>query len=623
MKKEMPRSILSSLRVAPLAAGMASLLCAALGQAWGADLTVTMSVDAKVVAVNQPFTLVIEYSGANANEAPEPELPDMSAFASYLGASGTSSSFQFINGRMSVSKSYSFRYLATREGQFEIPPVQVNFKGEVIRSQSVTLQVVKSPTQAPQAPSSRPQEQLGADTGIEGNLFLRAIVDRRRVYQNQPVVVTFRIYTRLEVNNYAITKLPSTTGFWAEELPLPNRPVQGQEVVGGRQFVVADLKKLALFPTTSGTVTIDPMGIECEVREPRSRRPRDFFDSFFDDPFFSPMVRKVIYSQPVTVEVLPLPEVGKPADFTGAVGSFRLSAALDKSEVETNEAVTLTVKISGTGNIMMLKEPAVEIPPDLEQYKPKVSEEINRATDAISGSKTFEYVLVPRFAGEHHIKPVRFSFFDLASGTYRTITSPELVVRARKGTREVATMGGPMTKEEVRLIGQDIRFIKSDVRLQPRGARPYGTGMLWGVTLFPLLLLGGAIVYRRHLDRLAGDVAYARNRRANRLAMHRLHRAKGLIGTKTEKEFYAEVARSLLGYVADKLNTSAAGLISEEAERQLRERNVPPAQVDALMSCLRECDYRRFAPTTASVEEMKQFYERARAAIVGLEGTLR
>lgn len=622
MRSPIPTLGIPPLRFARWWGLAASLLLWAAGSLWAADLAVTMTVDAKVVAVNQPFTLIIEYSGGNANDAPEPELPDLSAFATYLGASGTSSSFQFINGRMSVSKSFSFRYLATKEGQFEIPPAQVTFKGEVFKVQPVTLQVVKGPAPAPQAPGARLQEAPGTDAGIENNLFLRAVVDRRRVYQNQPVVVTFRIYTRLEVNSYAITKLPATTGFWAEELQLPSRPVQGQEVVGGRQFVVADLKKMALFPTSPGTVTIEPMGIECEVREPRTRRPRDFFDSFFDDPFFGRMVRKAIYSQPVSIEVVPLPEAGKPADFSGAVGNFRLSAALDKSDVETNEAVTLTVRISGTGNIMMVREPVVSIPSDLEQYKPKVAEEINRSADVISGSKTFEYVLVPRYPGDHHIKPVRLSFFDVASNTYRTVTSPELVVRVRKGAREVAVMGGAMSKEEVRLIGQDIRFIKSDVRLQPRGRQPFRSGLLVGVALCPLLLLGVAIAYRRHLDRLAGDVAYARNRRANRLAMRRLHKAKGLIGAKTEKEFYAEVARSLLGYVADKLNTSAAGLISEEAERQLLQRNAPPAQVEALMSCLRECDYRRFAPTSATIEDMKQFYERARAAIVGLEEVL-
>ncbi|MDZ7378020.1 MAG: BatD family protein [candidate division KSB1 bacterium] len=586
---------------------------------WAIDLTVTMSVDATVVAVNQPFTLIVEYSGAQANDAPTPELPDLSDFATYLGASGTSSSFQFINGRMSVSKTFTFRYLAVKEGEFEIPPVQVSYKGEVFKAQPVKVQVVKSPAPAAQPRPGQQRPQMGTEGGLEENLFLRAIVDRRRVYQHQPVVVTFRIYTRVEVTNYAITKLPTTTGFWAEEVPLPQQPVQRHEVVDGRQFVVADLKKMMLFPTTAGKVTIDAMGIECEVRQPRTRRTRDFFDSFFDDPFFDRVVRKAIYSAPITVEVLPLPEAGRPDDFAGAVGSFHISAGLDKSEVETNEAVTLTVRIGGTGNVMMIREPKVSIPPDLEQYKPKVNEEINRSGEAISGAKTFEYVLVPRFPGEHRIKPISFSYFDLASSSYRTVSTPELVLRVRKGARQVASVGGAMTKEEVRLVGQDIRFIKTDVRLYRRGGQAMIPRFAWALTVFPLLVLGAAVVYRRHVDRLAGDVAYARSRRANRLAMRRLHKAKGLIGQKTEKEFYAEVGRSLLGYVADKLNTSAAGLLSEEVERQLLARGVPSPQVEALMACLRECDYRRFAPISSSVEQMKQFYERAKDALVGIE----
>ena len=599
------------------------LLCCMFAAVTGysADFSITASVDQTVLNLSQEFTLTIEYSGSGANSASEPELPDLNPYASYIGSAGSSSNFQFVNGRMSVTKSFSFRYLTAKEGEFEIPPIQVKHKGETYETDPVTIQIVKSAySPQPQQKTSTPKQQAGADENIEGNLFLRAIVDKTKAYPNEPIHVTYRIYTRVEVTNYGITKLPNTAGFWTEEFPMPQRPVQRKEIINGKEFVVADIKRITLFATGSGTKTIDPLGIECEVRQSRQRNSRSLFDRMFDDPFFGRMVRKSIYSQPITIEVAQFPEEGKQADFSGAVGSYTLKASVDKKDVETNEAITLTVSISGTGNIKMLPAPNVDIPTDLEQYKPKVTENINRSGANISGNKMFEYVLVPRLPGEHRIKPIKYNYFDLNSKTYRTLTSPEIVITARKGSREYVSLGPGLSKEDVKLVGRDIQFIKRvDLTLARKGVFLYKSVIFWILLVFPLCALVGALFYRRHLDHLATNIAYARQRQANRNAIKRLQNAKKKMSEQTQKEFYAEIAKALVGYIADKLNLAAAGLVTDDIEKQLRSRSIPEEKIRSFLDCLNTCDYQRFAPSDATLQKMQEFYAKARTAMVELD----
>ena len=336
------------------------------------NLDIAVTVDYSVIGMSQEFTLSVEYSGSGYNAAPEPELPDLSPYAQFLGSSGTYSNVSWINGKMSASKTYSYRFLTLKEGEFEIPPIKVIHKGKEITSDPITMRVVSTPQTTTQS-APRTSAPATTEQSIEGNLFAEAEVNKRRVYQNEPVIVTYRILTRVEVTSFQISKLPNTVGFWAEDFLIPQRPVQRREVRDGREFVVADVKKMALFPTSPGTQTIDPLGMECEVRQPRQPRSRDIFDSFFDDPLFGQMVVKSIYTKPITIEVLPLPDTAKPSNFSGAVGNYSISASVDKSELETNEAVTLTLKVSGTGNIKMISKLDVVIPPDLEQYQPKIT----------------------------------------------------------------------------------------------------------------------------------------------------------------------------------------------------------------------------------------------------------
>jgi len=567
---------------------------------FAATLEITTSVNRTVIGLNETFTLTVDIKGEKANDAGNPQMPDVSAFAVYLGSSGTSQNIQLINGKLSVSRSISYTYMATTLGKFTIPPAVLNFGGKTYRSKPIQIEVVKSAQQ----PSTRRRQRSTApsagssDESIQDNLFLKVSVNKRRVYVNEPVTVSYKIYTRLSVTQYGINKLPNTAGFWVEEFPIGNQPQTYEKIINGKKFIVAEIKRMALFPTDAGKKTIGPMQIECDVRV--QQRRRSIFDSFFDDPFFGRTIRKIVTSKPVSIEVLPLPAEGRPANFSGLVGRFSMTAKIDKKAVKTNEAISLNLRISGTGNIKMIPTPRLDLPPDFEKYEPKITEKINRTEKGISGYKNYEYVLIPRFPGVQKIKPVTLSYFDVVSRKYKTLYTPEIKINVTKGADEFMAVSSGVSKEEIKLLGKDIRFIQlSSIPFRKIGSYFYRQIYFLLILIFPVLVLLTSVVYRRHLDKLSENVAYARSRRANQVAMKRLQRAKKLLSEKTQKQFYAEISNSLMGFLGDKFNISSAGIITDEVENLMRSRGVDDEIIRQYLSCLQVCDYQRFAPSIA------------------------
>jgi len=585
-----------------------------------ADIEISTSVDRTVIALNETFTLTVDIKGEKANNAGNPQMPDVSDFAVYMGSSGTSQNIQLINGKLSVSKSISYTYMATTLGKFTVPPAVLKFGGKEYRSKPIQIDVVKASQQSqsrqqrtPRTPYDQQQDQ-----SIENNLFIKVSASQRRVYVNEPVILSYKIYWRVSLIRSGITKAPNTDGFWVEEFPMGNQPNTYEEIVDGKKFMVAEIKRMALFPTDAGTKNISPMQIECDVRV--QTRRRSIFDSFFDDPFFGRTVKQVVNSKPVSIEVLPLPQQGKPSIFSGLVGQFNITANVDKKAIKTNEAISLNVKISGNGNINMVPIPQVELPPDFEKYEPKITEQINRTEKGITGSKSFEYVLIPRYPGMQKIKPMTFSYFDLASRKYKILRTPEIVVNVAKGSDEFMTVTSGLSKEEVKLVGKDIRFIQlSNVQFDKIGSYFYKRFYFILILMFPIVVVLCSLGYRRHLDKLTENVAYARSRKANQLAMKRLHKAKKLLSEKTQKEFYAEVSNSLMGFLGDKLNISAAGIITDEVEGLMQSRGVDKTVINQYLLCLQNCDYQRFAPSISKLGKMKVFFNQAKQAIIALE----
>ena len=593
-----------------LGALLGIVLVAAPGPARSQDIGARSFLNPPQVGVGQQFVLNVEVTGTQQTDE-QPALPDMESFADFLG-SGTSSSYQMVNGRTTVSVTYQYRFLAREEGAFEVGPVSVRAGGETLVTEPLTLVV----SDVPPAPPGAPGGGTGRPDGVAPeDLFLEVAVSKTRAYENEPVTVEYRIFTRVDVESYSVTSLPQATGFWTEVLEQPESPAVERVVRDGAEYLRATIRRVALFPTGAGTKTLDPLSIEAQVRV-ADQRPFDPFGDplggFFGRPsLFDRRTPVAVASRPVTIEVLPAPEEGRPDSFSGHVGTLRVSASADRTEARTNEAVTFSVDFSGTGNLRALAPPEVGFPLELETFPPETRDEIAADDGNLRGTRAFDYVLIPRAPGRVTIPPVEVSYLDPATGRYVTERT-EPVEIAVTGDEVAADMPGavPAAVESIR---DEIRFIHIDApAFRRRNVPVYATAGFWVVALLPVAALGGAVAVRRHRDRIEGDVAYARLRRAGRMARRRLARARSL-ASGDPRAFHAEVAGALEGLLADKLNVAEAGLVREDAGRLAAQRGVSPETLERLFACLDECDRQRFAPRGSAREAPETVLERAAA----------
>jgi hypothetical protein len=591
--------------------------------AFAQDVTFQGSVDKNPVGVNDQFTLTFSLSSSGAGGGQNMKLPDLGNFRMMSGPN-QSSSMQFINGAVSSSVSYSYVLAPKEIGKFTIGSASIDVGGKTYHSNPISLEVVKG--------SPKPKQQAAAPNDISGqigdNLFLRATVSKTHIIQGEQVNLAYKLYSRVSLLDVREDKASNLVGFWGEELERPKDSPPAVEVVNGKQYRVFTIKQMALFPTQSGTLEISPMALKANVQV-QTRRSLDPFDSFFSNPFGRSAVVD-IKSDPVKIKVDPLPP-GAPPDFKGAVGKFAMSTAVDKKSTRTNEPVTLKVTISGTGNIKLLESPAVELPSDFEQYSPKVSDNISRPEGLVSGSKTFEYLLIPRYPGLKVIKPVTFSYFDLGKKEYVRLRSPQIELNVEQGAASPAPLVAGGSQEDVRLLSQDIRFIKvgQTAFLRP-GEHLYSTPGFIVLLLLPLAALAGAFVYSRQRQAVLQDQVGYRNRKAMKVARKGLKQAAYLLkesagtpNTKQRLRFYAEVSRALWKYLGDKLNIPQADFSVEGAIAGLSRRDVGADLQQSLRMVLESCDMARFAPTSMGLATMEKTYEEARRIIVELERTLR
>lgn len=562
-------------------------------------------VDRSTVGVNRTFVLNVEVRGTQRFDA-DPELPDMAGFARFLGSS-TSTNVQMSGGRTEVSITVQYRFQAIQEGVFEIGDIRVLAAGRLLVTEPIELTVTLAP----------PPDAARADEPSVGpeDLFLIAEVSKRRVYENEPVAISYRIYTRVDVSNYIITTPTSAEGFWIEEVPDTQAPTVERVVRDGQQYTTAVVRRAIMFATGPGSKALDPLSLTAQVRMQRRSRSR-LEDLFSRSSLFGTVVPIEVTSEPVEIEVLPLPESGRPADFTGLVGSLGLTASIDRSTVATNDAVTFRFRISGEGNLKSLPAPEIRFPADFEVFPPEVSESIERYAGGVKGSRTYEYVLIPRAPGERAIPPVSMSYFDVGTGRYATVATRPLTLDV---TGDPVVGATPGIRTGIETLREDIRFIRiSEPRFVRSGRSLFDEPAFWVLALIPLVAVTGAAGVRRHNDRLEGDVAYARGRRAGRVARKRLQKARSLKDGDS-KEFYAEVGRALRGFMADKLNVAELGFLAHEVAAELGRRGVRAEVVQEYGDCIDTCDRHRFAPLGSGGEGHEAMLARAASAITRLE----
>ncbi len=583
------------------------------------------TVDRSPVGLGEQFTLSLTLSGSALGGGKNLQLPDLSKFRVMSGPN-QSTSMQIINGAVSSSVTYSFALQPKEIGTFTIGPASIEEGGTVQKTQPISVQVVKGDPRAnaPSAPADQ-TVQLG------DNLFLRAVVDRSHVMQGEQINLAFKLYTRVSVVNYAVSKNPAMTGFWSEDTETPKNITLTTETVNGKSYRVGLIKRVALFPTQAGVLDVGPMEVQATVQMPYGRS-NDPFESFFRDPFGRNTTYNVS-SEAIKIRVDPLPP-GAPSDFKGAVGQFAMSVAVDKKTTRTNEPVTLKVNLSGTGNVKLLEGPSIELPADFEQYTPKFSESINRQNNRISGSKTFEYLLIPRYPGLKVIKPVTMSYFDLVKKEYVRLRSPQIELNVEQGTATASPTISGVAREDVRMLSQDIRFIKlTNTSFVHVGERPFASPFFIVMVLLPMVGLAGVFVYVRQRQVVMMDQAGYRYRKAMKVAQKGLKEAEYLLKEKAGKDggpsskqrlrFYSEISHAFAKYLGDKLNMPQAEFSVESASAALRDRGAEGNLVQAMCGVLEVCDMARFAPTSMELTAMQRTYDEARRVIVELERTLK
>ncbi len=603
-------------------ATLALTLLAALATPLGAqDVTVRSYLSENPVPPGLPFDLNVEIAGAQGLDS-DPVLPDMDAFANLI-STGRTSSMRVVSGVTTVTTTLVYRFLPTATGTFEIGPVYVSVGGQTLSTEPLSLSVGGDAPPPDQPGAGAPPPSTGTrppdDRPVsEEDIFITADVSDRQVFTGEPVIVEYRIWTRVNVSQYSITELPANTGFWVEEFPLPSPEVE-QVTRDGVPFATAVIRKVALFPTGPGRRTVEPLGLEAQIRV--RRRSDNVLDDFFNRSLLGRLEAVMVRSDPVEIQVDPLPD-GQSRDFTGFVGSIDVSANLDRAEVETNAALSLELRVRAVGNVQTLPPPDIAFPPDFEVYPPEVTERIDRTGSGVRGTRTYQYVLIPRVPGSHTIPSVTMEYFDPAQRAYRVARTDPLAVEVSGLATEDALVVRP-SRGGIQPLREDIRFISIEVpRFRRSGGALHRSAAFWIVLLLPLAALGGALGVRRHQDRLAGDVAWARGRRAGRTARKRLARARSLLDDQGPA-LHAEVGRALQGFLGDRLNLAEAGMMTEDVRARLAMRGVSDDAIEAYLSCLDECDRQRFSPGKTTRQEREALVARAEEAMTRVDREVR
>ena len=566
----------------------------------------------QAVAMGQQFRISYIIN-ADAKELRAPEFKD---FDVLMGpTTSTSISQQIFNGNFVSETTLTFTYvlMPKQEGTFNIPPATIKVKNSTYTSNALSVKVLPADERSGNTAAG---SQSSESTSNANDAFVRMEVSKRSVYEQESFLVTFKLYC---VNGARVTdvKFPEFEGFLAQEIKLPDNQQWSLERSDGKNYRTVVLKQTVLFPQRSGQIRIDRGTFKVAIPI-----MRETFNPFEDRYYWA---NKELFSAPVTIDVKPLPS-GKPDSFSGVVGNFTMDASISSNNIKANEAVTVKVKISGTGNIRLAKNPEVKFPNDFEIYDPKVETNSNTTTSGVSGSKTIEYMAIPRFGGDFEIPAVKFSYFDTNTNTYKTLSSEPFKLHVEKGEGGSATapiVSNFSNREQLKVLGQDIRFLKiKNINFVPVSDMFFGTILYVMCYVIPaILFVVFFFIYRKQVKENS-DLALVRTKKANKTAVRRLKNAGNFLKENKKEEFYDEVLRALWGYLSDKLNISLSNLTKDNVEIELNGYGVDEVLIKDFLSILNTCEFARYAPSQAS-DAMDKLYEQTVDAIGKMENTIK
>jgi len=590
--------------------------CVSLAVAQDVEFTATAP---NVVAVGEQFRLTYMLNARPQEFRP----PSFEGFYILAGPStSSSSSVQIINGQMTQTYEYSYTYIleATAEGKMTIDPATVTVSKKEYKTQPVTIEVVRSGAAGQQqSRQQRQPESAGTQAGSDEDIFVAIEYDRQTAYRGQPILATVKIYTRQNISGFDEVKFPSFNGFWSQDVETPSH-VEFQRVnINGKIYNSGVLKKYLLFAQRTGDVPVDPFEIVILMQQ-RGGRPQSMFDEFFGT---YQTVRRRLVSKPTVLKIRDLPP-NAPASFTGAVGHYNLEASLDKTEAKTNEAINLKVRVAGSGNLRLIETPKFTFPAGFEVFDPKTTDRINTTSQGASGSKNFEFVAIPRAPGNFDMGTLEFSYFDPAQEKYITLRSKPLSLKVEADGSEQSTMQmvGSFGKEDIRFIGQDIRFIKTEgFTLATAYTLLFGSTKFFVIIILAILAFVGLFFWISYQLKLRGNATLVRTKKANKMARKRLKQAQRHLGEANSEKFYEELLKALWGYVSDKLSIPVANLTSENARDTLLAHNVSVDDTEEFAHIVSLCEYARYAPASEQ-HQLHEQYERALALITRLDGVI-
>ena len=590
--------------------------------AW-ADNKITFTANApEVVVSGDQFRLSYTITSQKVRDF---RAPSIQGFEVLMGPSrSTQSSTQIINGNVTSTSSITFTYIlmAGKEGTYKIPGATIVADGDNYTSNSVEIKVLppdqtSGANNGNSARSSRDQANSGKISNQE--LFMMATASKTNVYEQEAILLTYKVYTQVNLTGLR-GDVPDLKGFHTQEVELPQQKTFTLEHYNGRNYNTTVWRQFVLFPQQTGKIEIPSVTFEGTVSQRMASS--DPFDAFFNGGNYV-NINKNLVTPKLTINVKELPE-GKPANFSGGVGEFTLSSSISTQDLKTNDAVTIKLVISGTGNMKLINTPEVAFPQDFEIYDPKVENKFNLTRNGLAGNKVIEYLAIPRHAGTYTIPPIEFSYFDLKSQSYKTLKTGAYTLNVAKGEGNSDQVVANFTsKEDLKVLGQDIRYIKTgETRLAKKDDYFFGSMNYYLWYLIPLVLfITFMVIYRKQAMENA-NVAKVRTKKANKVATKRMKNAGKLLAEKKSEAFYDEVLKALWGYISDKLSMPVSQLSKDNIEEELQKHQVADELIKEFINNLNECEFARYAPGKQD-KKMDKIYSSAIDVISKMENSIK
>lgn len=605
---------------------LAMLLAWLPGSALADDVTMQVQAPSAVVQ-GQQFQLSYTINTKNVKDF---RLGNIADFDILMGPN-RSSQFSMVNGQTSSSVTFTYILRGQKEGTYTIPAATASAGGQQLQSRAVTIKVLPPDKQtggqgsasssAGSAGSARSSSgSAGSNSGqvADGDIFLMASANKTKVYEQEAILLTFKVYTTVNLSELN-GKMPDLKGFHMQQVDLPQKEFE-LENYRGRNYKTLVWSQYVLFPQQTGTLEIPSVAYEATILQ--QNRYVDPFEAFFNGGSTYTKVQKTLRTPKLTIEVSPLP-APKPQSFMGGVGDFSMSSEISTEELKENEAVTYKIVLSGVGNMKLIKTPEVQFPADFEIYDPKIENRFSLKTAGLSGNKVFEYLAIPRHAGDYEIPAVEFSFFDTKTKQYKTLSTPARTLKVLRGDGSTTVTTGYVNKEDLRLLGEDIRYIhQKDATTVRADGFFFGSLRYWLCYLVPALLFVGLLVVLRRKAAESANIAKTRNRKASKVAARRLKTAKKLLGVGDPSAFYDEVLKGLWGYAGDKLGIPVAELSKESIGEQLVHHGADETLTGEFNALLSDCEFARYAPSVAGLKQ-ENVYARAVDVMDKLEGVIK